>query len=219
MLLESVARHQDEEITAVYLDYLVNWNAEQPTGVVPFKPERVILQDFTGVPAVVDLAAMRDAIVALGGNADTINPEIPVTLVVDHSVQVDCAGTPEAVAFNTAREFERNQERYQFLKWAQGSFDNFEVVPPETGIIHQVNIESLSDVILEKKSLASRFFSGYIARNRFPYNDDQWSRCIGLGRWRYRGRSSDFGRAVIFPDSRSYRCLFCERNACRYDRN
>ncbi|MDU4880466.1 MAG: aconitase family protein, partial [Clostridioides difficile] len=157
VLLESVARHQDEEITAVYLDYLVNWNAEQPTGVVPFKPERVVLQDFTGVPAVVDLAAMRDAIVALGGNADTINPEIPVTLVVDHSVQVDCAGTPEAVAFNTAREFERNQERYQFLKWAQGSFDNFEVVPPETGIIHQVNIESLSDVILEKKIAGEPF--------------------------------------------------------------
>jgi aconitate hydratase len=156
VLLESVARHQDHEITAEYLTYLANWHAEQPEGVVPFKPERVVLQDFTGVPAVVDLAAMRDALVALGGDASTINPEIPVTLVVDHSVQVDCAGTPEAVAFNTEREFERNQERYQFLKWAQSSFDNFEVVPPETGIIHQVNIESLSDVILEKKIVGQR---------------------------------------------------------------
>lgn len=91
-----------------------------------------------------------------------------MTLVVDHSVQVDCAGTPEAVAFNTAREFERNQERYQFLKWAQGSFDNFEVVPPETGIIHQVNIESLSDVILEKKLLASRFFFRIHCKEQIP---------------------------------------------------
>jgi aconitate hydratase len=156
VLLESVARHQDHEITTEYLTYLANWHAEQPEGVVPFKPERVVLQDFTGVPAVVDLAAMRDALVALGGDASTINPEIPVTLVVDHSVQVDCAGTPEAVAFNTEREFERNQERYQFLKWAQSSFDNFEVVPPETGIIHQVNIESLSDVILEKEIAGQR---------------------------------------------------------------
>lgn len=150
VLLESVARHQDEEITEDYLPFLANWQAETPTGVVPFKPERVVLQDFTGVPAVVDLAAMRDAMVALGGAAEDINPEIPVTLVVDHSVQVDQAGTPGAIAFNTEREFERNAERYQFLKWAQGSFDNFEVVPPETGIIHQVNIESLSDVILQK---------------------------------------------------------------------
>lgn len=151
VLLESVARHQDDEITEAYLPYLANWSPVAPKGVVPFKPERVVLQDFTGVPAVVDLAAMRDAIVALGGDPEAINPEIPVTLVVDHSVQVDCAGTPQAVAFNTEREFERNQERYQFLKWAQQSFDNFEVVPPETGIIHQVNIESLSDVILHKQ--------------------------------------------------------------------
>lgn len=125
VLLESVARHQDEEITEDYLPFLANWQAESPTGVVPFKPERVVLQDFTGVPAVVDLAAMRDAMVALGGAAEDINPEIPVTLVVDHSVQVDQAGTPGAIAFNTEREFERNAERYQFLKWAQGSFRQF----------------------------------------------------------------------------------------------
>lgn len=150
VLLESVARHLGEDVTEENIDTLVNWNPATPQGVVPFKPARVVLQDFTGVPAVVDLAAMRDAIVSLGGNASDINPEIPVTLVVDHSVQVDASGRPEAIAINTEREFERNQERYQFLKWAQQSFNDFEVVPPETGIIHQVNIESLSDVVISK---------------------------------------------------------------------
>ncbi|MGO3913168.1 aconitate hydratase AcnA [Enterococcus viikkiensis] len=151
VLIESLARH--EEIAD--LENLVNFNAKKPTGVVPFRPSRVVLQDFTGVPAVVDLAAMRDAVVKLDGDPRIINPEIPVTLVVDHSVQVDCAGTKESLAYNTEKEFERNHERYQFLKWAQQAFDNFEVVPPETGIIHQVNLEYLSDVILknEKKLL------------------------------------------------------------------
>ncbi|MEG0628395.1 MAG: aconitate hydratase AcnA, partial [Enterococcus sp.] len=151
ILIESLARH--EEIAD--LENLVNFNAKKPTGVVPFRPSRVVLQDFTGVPAVVDLAAMRDAVVKLDGDPRIINPEIPVTLVVDHSVQVDCAGTKESLAYNTEKEFERNHERYQFLKWAQQAFDNFEVVPPETGIVHQVNLEYLSDVILknEKKLL------------------------------------------------------------------
>ena len=150
ILLESVARHQNEEITEEALKYLIHYDAKNPTGVIPFKVERVVLQDFTGVPAVVDLAAMRDAMVKLGGSAKEINPEIPVTLVVDHSVQVDAFGNPQAITLNTEREFERNMERYQFLKWAQGSFENFDVVPPETGIIHQVNIESLSPVVIEK---------------------------------------------------------------------
>lgn len=145
VLLESLARHQE----LADLENLVAFDASQPSGVVPFRPSRVVLQDFTGVPAVVDLAAMRDAVVKLGGDPRVINPEIPVTLVVDHSVQVDCAGTKESLAYNTEKEFERNHERYQFLKWAQQAFDNFEVVPPETGIIHQVNLEYLSDVILK----------------------------------------------------------------------
>ncbi len=177
VLLESVARHQDDEITEAYLPFLAHWSPTQPEGVVPFKPERVVLQDFTGVPAVVDLAAMRDAIVALGGDAEAINPEIPVTLVVDHSVQVDCAGTSQAIAFNTAREFERNQERYQFLKWAQQSFDNFEVVPPETGIIHQVNIESLSDVILQKQIGANT----YLFPDTLQGTDSHTTMINGLG--------------------------------------
>lgn len=147
VLLESLARHQ--ELTD--LESLIAFDAKQPSGVVPFRPSRVVLQDFTGVPAVVDLAAMRDAVVKLGGDPKVINPEIPVTLVVDHSVQVDCAGTSDSLAYNTEKEFERNHERYQFLKWAQQAFDNFEVVPPETGIIHQVNLEYLSDVILKNE--------------------------------------------------------------------
>ncbi|WHA08424.1 aconitate hydratase AcnA [Enterococcus montenegrensis] len=151
ILLESVARNVDEDITQTDVAALANWQAEKPTGVIPFKAARVILQDFTGVPAVVDLAAMRDALVALGGDANQINPAIPVSLVVDHSLQVDCAKSAEALSYNTAKEFERNTERYQFLKWAQSSFQNFEVVPPETGIIHQVNIEALSNVVLVKK--------------------------------------------------------------------
>lgn len=145
VLIESLARHQ--ELTD--LKELMAYEAASPTGVVPFRPSRVILQDFTGVPAVVDLAAMRDAVVKLGGDPQVINPEIPVTLVVDHSVQVDRAGSKESLAYNTEKEFERNHERYQFLKWAQQAFDNFDVVPPETGIIHQVNLEYLSDVVLK----------------------------------------------------------------------
>ncbi|MDT2668504.1 aconitate hydratase AcnA [Enterococcus dongliensis] len=147
VLLESLARHQ--EITD--LENLIAFDAKHPTGVVPFRPSRVVLQDFTGVPAVVDLAAMRDAVVQLGGDPKVINPEIPVTLVVDHSVQVDRAGTKESLSYNTEKEFERNHERYQFLKWAQQAFDNFNVVPPETGIIHQVNLEYLSDVVIKNE--------------------------------------------------------------------
>lgn len=151
ILLESIARNMGEDITKEDVRSLIHWQADNPTGVIPFKVARIILQDFTGVPAVVDLAAMRDAVVALGGNAQEINPEIPVALVIDHSVQVDQYATATAMAFNTEKEFERNKERYQFLKWAQSSFENFQVVPPETGIIHQVNLEALSEVILTEE--------------------------------------------------------------------
>ena len=104
---------------------------------VPFKPSRVILQDFTGVPAVVDLASLRKAMADMGGDPDKINPEITVDLVIDHSVQVDRAGTADALAFNMDLEFKRNEERYKFLSWAQKSFDNYRAVPPATGIVHK----------------------------------------------------------------------------------
>jgi aconitate hydratase len=151
VLLESVARQQDGKIfNEAVLKKLAHWADDKTAGEIPFLPARVILQDLTGVPAVVDLAAMRDAIVQLGGEAREINPNLPVDLVIDHSVQVDCAGNPDALEFNTEKEFVRNKERYQFLKWAQDAFDNFRVIPPESGIIHQVNIEYLSPLVLEK---------------------------------------------------------------------
>lgn len=152
ILLESLLRQEDQiDITEEHIRSLANWNPTQSSGEIPFKPSRVILQDFTGVPAVVDLASMREAVVKLGGRAEQINPEIPVDLVIDHSVQVDRYGSPEALEANMKIEFERNKERYEFLKWAQHAFDNYKVVPPATGIVHQVNIEYLSDVVLTKE--------------------------------------------------------------------
>ncbi|MDR1606454.1 MAG: aconitate hydratase AcnA [Streptococcaceae bacterium] len=152
VLTEGILRNFDgAKFTAEHLAKLQQYDGQTlDHGEIPFKPSRVILQDFTGVPAVVDLAAMRDAVKTLGGNPKLINPEVSVDLVIDHSVQVDCAGTEQALQLNAKREFERNGERYEFLKWATESFDNFRVVPPATGIIHQVNIEYLSDVITEK---------------------------------------------------------------------
>ncbi|MEM3052673.1 MAG: aconitase family protein, partial [Candidatus Caldarchaeum sp.] len=114
---------------------------------IPFKPTRVLLQDFTGIPALVDLAAMRSAMSRAGGDPSKVNPSIPVDLVVDHSIQVDYFGVPEAFALNLEREFERNEERYMFLKWAQQAFSNFRVVPPGRGIVHQVNLEYLARVV------------------------------------------------------------------------
>lgn len=153
ILLESLIRQEDgRDITEQTIQTLSQWGDKKLDGEIPFKPTRVVLQDFTGVPAIVDLATMREAIVKLGGKPDQINPEIPVDLVVDHSVQVDYFGNPQALAANAKLEFERNYERYEFLKWAQNSFDNYRVVPPATGIIHQVNIEFLSDVVVTKQT-------------------------------------------------------------------
>ncbi|MCQ8261548.1 aconitate hydratase AcnA [Streptococcus suis] len=154
ILLESLLRKEDGvDVTKNHIDALSNYQASSPKGEVPFKPSRVILQDFTGVPVVVDLASMRDAVVKSGGRPELINPEIPVDLVIDHSVQVDVFGTENALEKNVALEFERNNERYEFLKWAEQSFDNYRAVPPATGIIHQVNIEFLSDVVINKDGL------------------------------------------------------------------
>ena len=149
VLLEAALRQCDEfTITQEDVVVLARWS---PTSVVPreipFKPARVILQDFSGVPAVVDLAALRSAIQRLGGDPSRINPLVPVDLVVDHSVQVDYFGSAYALLYNTQREFERNRERYKFLRWGQKAFTNFRVVPPATGIVHQVNLEYLATVV------------------------------------------------------------------------
>ncbi|HET8551103.1 MAG TPA: aconitase family protein, partial [Gammaproteobacteria bacterium] len=149
ILLENLLRHEDgENVTASDIEALATWNPhEEPEREIAFTPSRVILQDFTGVPAVVDLAAMRDAVVKLGGKADAINPLSPAELVIDHSVQVDVYGAPNAFARNAEIEFERNRERYSFLRWGQTAFENFKVVPPDTGIVHQVNLEYLARVV------------------------------------------------------------------------
>ncbi|MHC5217162.1 aconitate hydratase AcnA [Enterococcus sp. LJL128] len=152
-LLESVLRQKnDQEITDKHITDLAFWKPDQKNdGFVPFKPARVILQDFTGVPVVVDLASLRETYAQLGGAPEEINPEIPVDLVIDHSVQVDVAGTKYALERNMNMEFQRNQERYRFLNWAQKAFDNYRVVPPATGIVHQVNVEYLADVVVQKE--------------------------------------------------------------------
>lgn len=149
VLLESVLRQVDGRvITKDHVENLARWGtAEQKELDVPFKPSRVILQDFTGVPAVVDLASLRKAMADIGGNPDVINPEITVDLVIDHSVQVDKAGTMDSLQFNMELEFERNAERYKFLSWAKKAFNNYRAVPPATGIVHQVNLEYLANVV------------------------------------------------------------------------
>jgi aconitate hydratase len=149
VLLESVLRQADGRvITKEHVENLAKWGSSELKEVdVPFKPSRVILQDFTGVPAVVDLASLRKAMADMGGDPDKINPEKTVDLVIDHSVQVDQYGTQDALKANMDLEFERNAERYQFLSWAQKAFDNYRAVPPATGIVHQVNLEYLADVV------------------------------------------------------------------------
>jgi aconitate hydratase len=149
VLLENLLRTEGNgSVSAADIEALATWDpADEPSKEIAFTPARVVMQDFTGVPAVVDLAAMRDAMADMGGDPAMINPLVPAELVIDHSVQVDAYGTRDAFTRNAEREFERNQERYAFLRWGQDAFDNFAVVPPDTGIVHQVNLEYLSRVV------------------------------------------------------------------------
>ena len=152
ILLESLLRNCDNDIiTQDHVLSVANWQAQGSRYEIPFKPARVILQDFTGVPALVDLAAMRDAMQRLGGDPKKINPLIPCDLVIDHSVQVDYFGKSNALLLNETVEFERNAERYEFLKWGQSAFKNLRVVPPSTGIVHQVNLEYLAPVVFHNR--------------------------------------------------------------------
>ena len=154
ILLENALRHSlEDETREKDIDSILNWDAKAGKAIeISFTPSRVILQDFTGVPAVVDLAAMRDAVASMNGDATQINPLSPAELVIDHSVQVDHFGSIDALEKNNKVEFERNQERYKFLRWGQEAFSNFQVVPPNTGIVHQVNVEYLGRVIFSKES-------------------------------------------------------------------
>src|SRR3954463_9109015 len=156
VLLESCLRNLDNfQVTEADVRELAAYNPTKAVqGELPFKVARVILQDFTGVPAVVDLAAMRSAMKRAGGDPQKINPLVPVDLVIDHSVQVDEFGTGVALLHNVQKEFERNRERYEFLKWGQRAFNNFDVVPPATGIVHQVNLEYLAKVVFVRDGVA-----------------------------------------------------------------
>jgi aconitate hydratase len=159
VLLENLLRTEGNgSVDAADIEALASWDATaQPSKEIAFTPARVLMQDFTGVPAVVDLAAMRDAIARMGGDAAQINPLVPAELVIDHSVQVDAFGTRDAFRVNAEREFERNQERYSFLRWGQGAFDDFSVVPPDTGIVHQVNLEYLARVVFPNEKTGQAY--------------------------------------------------------------
>src|ERR1700743_87120 len=154
ILLENLLRFEDGvNVTRKDIEALLNWDPKAtPSYEIAFTPSRVILPDFTRAPVGVALAAMRDAIVKLGGDAEKVNPLAPAELVIDHSVQVDEYGTPGSLAFNTKLEFARNGERYSFLRWGQTAFRNFQVVPPNTGIVHQVNLEYLGRVIFDAET-------------------------------------------------------------------
>ena len=160
VLLEAALRQCDGfEITREDVERIARWSPETAgKEEIPFKPSRVVMQDFTGVPAVVDLAAMRDAMAELGGDPKQVNPQIPVDLVIDHSVQVDHYGLRKALELNAEREFARNGERYEFLRWGQEAFDNFQVVPPATGIVHQVNLEYLASVVVSQAGEGGEVF-------------------------------------------------------------
>src|SRR4249920_1049338 len=154
IVLESVLRNCDgRKVGRKDVESLANWNSKSPANAeIPFVVARIVLQDFTGVPLVVDLAAMRSAVQRLGGDPKIIEPLVPVDLVVDHSVQVDFAGSAAALRLNMEMEFKRNRERYQFLKWGQQAFKTFGLVPPGIGIVHQVNLEYLAKGVLSQKS-------------------------------------------------------------------
>jgi aconitate hydratase len=153
ILLENLLRHEDGvTVLPAHIEAVASWDPKaEPDTEIAFMPARVLLQDFTGVPCVVDLAAMRDAVAKLGGNPNQINPLIPSELVIDHSVQVDVFGRADALELNGKIEFERNMERYSFLRWGQKALKNFKVVPPNTGIVHQVNLENLARVVMERE--------------------------------------------------------------------
>jgi len=158
VLLENLLRTEGNSVTAADIEALASWDAKaQPSKEIAFTPARVLMQDLTGVPAVVDLAAMRDAMADMGGAPAKINPLVPAELVIDHSVQVDAFGTRDSFRFNAEREFERNQERYMFLRWGQGAFDDFAVVPPDTGIVHQVNLEYLARVVFPNEKTGQAY--------------------------------------------------------------
>ncbi|MDO5367577.1 aconitase family protein, partial [Kocuria sp.] len=153
ILLENLLRTEDgANVTEKHIEALASWDPEaQPDTEIQFTPARVIMQDFTGVPCIVDLATMREAVAELGGDPSRVNPLAPAELVIDHSVQIDAFGSVDAIERNMDIEYQRNGERYQFLRWGQTAFNDFKVVPPGMGIVHQVNIENLARVVMTRE--------------------------------------------------------------------
>ena len=204
VLLENVLRFEDgQSYTVDDAKAIAGWlSAAHSDKEVPFKPARILMQDFTGVPAVVDLAAMRDGITRLGGSPQKVNPLVPVDLVIDHSVMVDVYARPDALQKNVEIEFERNGERYKFLRWGQDAFANFRVVPPGTGICHQVNLEYLGQCV----------WTGQVDGVTLAYPDTLYgtdshttmerSRHPRLGRRWHRGRGGDAWPADCHADPR-----------------
>ena len=199
VLLENLLRNEDgRTVTKEDIQAVAQWlKTKTSDREIAFRPARVLMQDFTGVPAVVDLAAMRDAMKMLGGDPKKINPLVPVDLVIDHSVVVNYFGSNTAFKKNVEEEYKQNQERYRFLKWAQRSFEDFRVVPPGTGICHQVNLEYLSQTVWTAKTkikFADKVdgerarLSGHAGRHRFAHHDGERAFGARLGRRRHRGR-------------------------------
>ena len=193
IVLESVLRNCDrKKVRRKDVEALAKWNAKSPANEeIPFVVARIVLQDFTGVPLIVDLAAMRSAVQRLGRDPNIIEPLVPVDLVVDHSVQVDFFGSPRALELNLDMEFKRNRERYQFLKWGQQAFKTFQLIPPGIGIVHQVNLEYLAKGVLSQmsevgsqRSEVGNLFPRYFGWHGFAHDDDQraWRSWLGRGR-------------------------------------
>jgi aconitate hydratase len=183
IVLESVLRNCDgKKVRRKDVETLAKWNAKRPANEeIPFVVARIVLQDFTGVPLVVDLAAMRSAVQTMGGDPKIIEPLVPVDLVVDHSVQVDFFGSADALRLNLDMEFKRNRERYQFLKWGQQAFKTFQLVPPGIGIVHQVNLEYLAKGVLSQKSEINRQQSEIFFPDTLVGTDSHTTMINGLG--------------------------------------
>ena len=221
ILLENLLRHEDERfVKAADIEALARWDVKSTAQKeISFVPARVLLQDFTGVPAVVDLAAMRDGIARLGGDPNRVNPLQPVELVIDHSVQVDYFGQANAFELNAELEFSRNKERYAFLRWGQNAFRNFRVVPPDTGIVHQVNLEYLARSSCRRTADGTRRVSRHAGRHRLAHDDGQRPGRGGVGRRRHRSGSGDAGPADLDADSAGARLPPDRRDARRRHRH
>jgi aconitate hydratase len=208
ILLENLLRFEDGvNVKKSDIEALLAWNpSAAPSHEIAFTPARVILQDFTGVPCIVDLAAMREAIAKLGGNPERVNPLAPAELVIDHSVQVDEYGTAQSLAANNKIEFARNIERYGFLRWGQTAFRNFKVVPPNTGIVHQVNLEYLGRVVFHDEQDGVRHaYPDTLVGTDSHTTMINGSGSPGLGRRGHRGRGGHAGSARDHADPAGHR--------------